>query len=242
VSLDDPNKATDSKFIARLQAAKRNAEEFGRHQRAEAGLEVGDGNRHHALLEAAQDITLNSDKKTAADNKDSMVWFDIIQQHIEDLQTLVVGAEADFTNAYGEDWREQFAMRILEPDVMPQRRNGESMKDYRERVEQALMDELLNDDGTIKDEYKDHLEYGKLAQWAQWKYDQQQANALTDPSMSEKDRAERYETFTRSPTFQRLNQQTQSSELNEQISEMKDEIKDDMLSATPSKTEGNFLG
>ena len=232
-----------------MQDAKARAEDYDRHQRAEAGLEVGDGNAHQSILDAAQDRILRDKKQRSRGSRDSMYWFDIIQQQINDMQTLIDGAEGGFAAQYGEDWREQFAMRILDPDIMPQRENGESLAEYRARVEQALMDEMLNPDGTIKSEYKDHPEYGQLAQWAQWKHDQQRAIAfkaeLDDPSLSKDERITKAEAFLQTSSYSETMQLRASSIDRGAIAiaadTSRDDLEDDEGSAKPKATENAFL-
>ena len=245
MSLDDLSKETDFKFIGRLQEAKARAEDFERHARAQAGLETGDGNNHHALLDAATQAKPSDHKKQARSDKNGALWLDLIQRQIAELQTAIDDAEQGFASQYGEDWRELFALKILDPDLMPQREDGESLEDYRTRVEQALMDELLNQDGSIKDEYKDHPEYGELAQWAQWKYDEQQGQALkstlSDPSLSDEAREQAVDDFIDGATYQRLNQEAAASALiSDQLLGAKEELKDNSAAVASKLTEDVF--
>ena len=245
MTLGDLAQETDDKFIARLQNAKARAEDFDRHQRAEAGLEMGDGSNHQVLLDSAPSTAQNQKKKRDKASNHTTYWLDLIQQQIYDTQKLIEGAENNFTLQYGEDWREQFAMRILDPDLMPQSLEGESIEDYRARVEAALMDELLNDDGTIKAKYKDHPEYGELAQWAQWKHDQQLASNLqrdlNDPSLSDSERTAKVEEFTQSATYQRLNQKTlASTPSGDGIMDVKEDLEDTTLAADISVGDSGF--
>lgn len=96
------------------------------------------------------------------------------------------GLEETFEDKYGAQWREHMALQILDEDEMPLRRDGESMADYEARVEQALMDKLLDENGNIKPEYKDHPEYGQWAEWAHSRLKQRDlertAELATDPS------------------------------------------------------------
>ncbi len=240
---------TDYKFIARLQDAKARTEDFDRHQRASAGLETGDGSAHHALLNTPNAITSTRKKRKTEKTSNTALWLDLLENQIGDLQRHIESAERGFTAIYGEDWREQFAMRVLDPDLMPQRRDGESMEEYRARVEQALMDELLNDDGAIKDAYKDHPQYGKLAQWAQWTYDQQQARMLQsdldDPNLSEADRTAKLEAFTQSASHERLAQAlrdvSKDSAANATLETAKDDIEDVKGDVDTRALETSFL-
>lgn len=201
---------TEFKFISRLQAAKEKAEDFERHQRAGAGLETGDGSNHHKQQDAALKAKAGRERTGRAAASDSTLWFDLLERRISDLHGLIDNAEAGFATQYGEDWREQMAQDILDPDLIPQRRDGESMTDYRARVEQALIGELLNEDGTIRNQYRSHPKYGEWGKWAQWKHDQQQAQTLkddmSDPALSDAERAAKIESFTQTATHDRLEQ------------------------------------
>ena len=54
---------------------------------------------------------------------------------------------------------------------------GESMEDYRERLEPVLMAELLDENGEIKDKYKNDPEMSEWAEWAKAQYDKNDAVA-----------------------------------------------------------------
>ncbi len=113
-------------------------------------------NKHHEKQQ--------SDKQRSAD------LIDLVNRIIADNEKLasdIAKMEQDFHQRYGDAWRENLALQILDPDEIPPRHDDENMTDYRERLEQHLINEMLNDDGSIKDEYKDHPEYGDYAQWAQ---------------------------------------------------------------------------
>lgn len=95
---------------------------------------------------------------------------EIMHASIERLANAVEEMEASFRERDGEEWREKLALRILGEDDIPQRHEGESMGDYRDRMETLLIEELLNGDGSIKDEYKNDPELSEYAQWAQKQY------------------------------------------------------------------------
>lgn len=59
--------------------------------------------------------------------------------------------EEQFQKTDGDAQREKLALKILDEDEIPQRREGESMEACRERLEVRLIDEVLNEDGSIKD-------------------------------------------------------------------------------------------
>jgi len=113
-------------------------------------------------------------KKNAAAQSataDTQILLSMMDDRIAELETEIQGHEDDFEAQYGDAWREMFANRILDPDDIPQRMDGESMEDYRARLEPVLMDELLDEEGEIKARYKDDPEMSKWAEWAKAQHD-----------------------------------------------------------------------
>ncbi len=91
-----------------------------------------------------------------------------------DIQTL----EELFQKRDGDAWREKLALNILGADDIPQQELGENIHDYRKRLEQHLINEMLNPDGTIKSKYKNDPQYGDYAEWAQKQYHLNNARAI----------------------------------------------------------------
>jgi hypothetical protein len=102
-----------------------------------------------------------------------------IRNNIEKMEAEVKRLEDAFNVRDGEEWREKLALEILDEDEIPQRNPDERMGDYRERLEKHLIEEMLNPDSTINDEYKDHPKYGDYAEWAQKQFNLKNAKALT---------------------------------------------------------------
>lgn len=93
---------------------------------------------------------------------------DRAREYSRELSRQIGEIEQQFEARYGDAWREEFAIRILEPDEVPERREGESMEDYRERVEDALEDRLLDPEtGEPRPEFANDPEYAELVRWAQ---------------------------------------------------------------------------
>lgn len=104
----------------------------------------------------------------------------VIQDYMDRLAKTIEQMEDIFRQRDGDAWREKLALKILGEDDIPQRRSSESMKDYRERLEILLINELLNADGSIKAEYKNHPELGDYAEWAQKRYHLNSARAAVN--------------------------------------------------------------
>jgi len=115
---------------------------------------------------------------------------DLLQQalldYIDDLNRDIANIEAGFAKQFGDAWREEIALRVFGPDEIPQQREGESIEDYRKRLEKELIAKMLNPDGTIKDEYLNDPELRKYAEWAQQRHNRAKAlgftNTLHDPT------------------------------------------------------------
>ncbi len=130
------------------------------------------------------------------------------------------GAVADnlekiFEAKYGDAWREEMANQILDPDEIPQRREGESMEDYRARLEDKLIEEMIDPKtGKIKPEYENDPEKKEWAQWAKARYDQKQANRiadiLKDPNASEAEQKQAVEKLEAKTGFNGVRQAEQA--------------------------------
>jgi len=115
-----------------------------------------------------------------------------IDRDIAALNDRIADAEDRFVQDYGESWREDLAHEIL--DEIPERQEGETLAAYRERLEKDLIEEMLDENGNIKDEYRGHddARMRDYARWAKDSYDRDRAIAardvLRDPNASEAER------------------------------------------------------
>lgn len=101
-----------------------------------------------------------------------------IRASIKQMETDVKALIASFEKRDGDAWREKLALDILGADDIPQQRSGENINAYRKRLEQHLINEMLNSDGTIKDKYKNDPKYGDYAEWAQKQFHLNSARAI----------------------------------------------------------------
>ena len=90
-----------------------------------------------------------------------------LMHYIDDLNREITSLEHGFKARFGDAWLEEIALRVFDEDDIPGQLEGESIEAYRERLKALLVDEMLNDDGTIKDEYQGHPKLGQYAEWAQ---------------------------------------------------------------------------
>lgn len=130
---------------------------------------------------------------------DAREWSEQLGREIDDM-------EAGFASQYGDAWREHMATSLLDPEVM-QRREGESVAEYRQRLEVELTKTLLNEDGSIKDEYKS----GPYAEWAIWAQKQHQKRGVdqfldrqNDPTIPQSQKLAEAEVFAKNADFNEL--------------------------------------
>ena len=92
-----------------------------------------------------------------------------------------------FEGRFGDAWREEIANRVMDPDEIPERREGESMEDYRERLGDALIERMIDQQtGQIRPEFRDDPELSEYAEWAHARYEERLAQhfaaVLEDPN------------------------------------------------------------
>lgn len=100
-----------------------------------------------------------------------------LNTQIDFLNGRIAQSEAGFAARYGADWREHMAQSILDPDEFPQQREGESLQEYHQRLEDVLIAKMLDENGNIKPEYASHPERRAWAQWAKDRFEKRQAEA-----------------------------------------------------------------
>ena len=149
-------------------------------------------------------------EKRKKENEERMfqILLDDLRERSAQLGREIASLENRFAQQYGDAWREHMANQILDPDIIPQREDGESMEDYRTRLEKTLIAEMLNEDGTIKDKYQTG-EYAQWAVWAQNTYDKdyidQKVEILSDPNVSEEVKIKELSELEDNGTLSQLN-------------------------------------
>ena len=183
-----------------------------------------------------------------------IVWLDLVgqlQAQIDAADERIQGHRDYFENKYGEDWAEKLALDILDEDSFPERRDGESITDYRRRIEDELFDEMFGPDGKLKPKYQDHPDAERFKQWARdreikagagAKLDnierekQAQIEAKGGPLSQEEEAAiVKKEMGTATPEEAlealRLTIEDRDSTTYQAISDSRDELKDDVLTS-----------
>ncbi len=160
--------------------------------------------------QAAKSITEAKKRQDerAKRSADNVLFLNMLDQRIADLDFRMGELEERLVAEFGEDWGQQVALEVLDPDEMPQRRDGESMADYEARVDAALAAEFLDEDGNVKPEYKDHPRYGDAAQFMEHKLDREAATELraklNDPNTSSAEAAQEIEDFSETASYYRM--------------------------------------
>ena len=195
-------------------------------------------------MERSSLATPNSQRIDDPDNQDArnkklQDFLDIVDAanaYIDRLQKDIEDMERGFRARDGDAWREKLALKILDPDEIPQQREGESIEAYRERLEPLLINKMLNPDGSIKDEYKNHPELSDYAQWAQKQYHLNAARGyvqeLDDPNISPERREAIYNWFSRNADIEALvfadREAAPESETQSRVKDVADSVEDDI--------------
>lgn len=162
--------------IHRIEAFKENAI-----------LLAGDHAQHMGVMERAAQagrasIAAQEKKSKAAKRSaDNVLFLSLLQQRSEELAIDIAKMEAGFEAKYGDAWRETIANEVLDPDEIPERRDGESMADYRERLEEVLIEKMINlATGEIRPQYANNPDTAEYAKWAKAEYDKGETDKLID--------------------------------------------------------------
>ena len=128
----------------------------------------------------------------------------------------IASLEQSFEERHGDAWREIFANEILGPDETPIRGENETLAAYRQRVEEALIDKMIDPStGQIRPEYKNDPRHAETATWAMKEWEKRQVDRFidvqTDPTRSQ---AERQASFEHHKTFATFNESRQVSQTN----------------------------
>lgn len=154
-------------------------------------------------LSGAQQIVQEAKKvETQKRRRDQQVrdTLDMIDQAMrlsERLGEHIAAMESEFRAQYGDAWREVAANKVMDPDTIPQRHKGESMAEYRERLEVALIATMIDPaTGKAKSEFanSDDPDIRRYAEWAEAQHRKSNVDAYlkrrSDPSLSEAERSQ----------------------------------------------------
>jgi hypothetical protein len=118
----------------------------------------------------------------------------------------IAGWETQFEEQFGDAWRETIANEVLDPDEIPQRHDGESMQAYRDRLETALIAEMIGANGNIKPEYSD----SPYARWTQAEFEKRETDRWierrTDPGTTPSEAVRMDQEIVQNGTFNTVQQ------------------------------------
>lgn len=115
-------------------------------------------------LEARKKLAVQKEKE---EDRKRYLTTELLNNYLQKLEAEIQALEAGFRARDGEEWREKLALQTLSADDIPQQRAGESIEDYRERIELLLIEEMLNEDGSVKKRYQSDPDIEDYARWAQ---------------------------------------------------------------------------
>lgn len=101
----------------------------------------------------------------------------------EQLAQQIADMETAFEAEHGDAWREIIANKVM--DEVPERSDGESMEDYRKRLEDALIAAMIDEDGNIRPQYLNDPDKARYAQWAQAHHAQNQLQKATPDELEQ---------------------------------------------------------
>lgn len=113
--------------------------------------------------------------------RDTQVLLAILNDRIAQLDTEIAQYESIFEARFGDAWREEIAVRVLDDDEMPVRHDDEKMSGYRQRVEDAVVEKMIDPEtGKMRPEYANHPEFKEYGEWAEREFEQRNAKALAN--------------------------------------------------------------
>ena len=168
-------------FVAAVYGKEQDAIFDQQMQAASVGMGTLDESQLSGLL-ALTLARIKSQNEAETRRKQSVreILHYVLLEYIDNLNRDIAKLEAGFEAQFGDAWREEIALRVFGPDAVPAQRPGERIDDYRARLERALREEMLNPDGSIKDQYKDDPELEKYAEWAQKIYNREAGKAIAN--------------------------------------------------------------
>jgi len=219
---DDPNEQTPEQiaFRARLERQEKLSSDLGKGGE-ENSRSAGVGPTGDAAVRDVQAKQLQDSEKRRKEQTETQMLLATLDQARAFADQR--GRDADrfedgFEERFGDAWREEIANRVMEPDDVPQRMDGESIEDYRARLEDELIETMIDPEtGEIRPEYADNPEHAEYAEWAKARYDEREARAYierrSDPNLTpEQQRAIDVE-FTASATWNEITQAAQEAAL-----------------------------
>ena len=177
---------------------------------------------------------------------------DRAREYSRELSRQIGEIEQQFEARYGDAWREEFAIRILGPAEVPERREGESMEDYRERVEDALEDRLLDPEtGEPRPEFANDPEYAELVRWAQMNRSRDRVDAsvaradaiMSDPNATQDDVNQAFEELNTINELQQADQEmTARGQAVDITAERTNEIRENQATQAVARSELDTFG
>jgi len=146
-------------------------------------------------------------RRRDAQIRETLDIIDQARRFSERLSKQIAAMEASFRAQHGDAWREVIANRVMDPDTIPQRRRGESMAAYRERLEVALIATMIDPvTGKAKPEFanSDDPDIRRYAKWAEAQHQKNEVDAYIErrnaPGLSEAEREAEDRSFAASRT------------------------------------------
>lgn len=221
-----------------------------------SGVAEGTGEISQAVGAARQtaEDTAKADEKARKERTDRAVILasidnarDFAAQRGRDAANL----EDIFEARFGDAWREEIANRVMDPDEIPERRDGETMEDYRERLGDVLIERMIDPEtGQIRPEFRDDPEMSQYAEWALARHQEREALAYierrSDPNLTPEQQRAIDEEFAATSTGNEIRQAAQEAARDgENINEIERETDvraDETMRASSATAENDAFG
>jgi len=181
---------------------------------------------------------------------DTVMLLTMLDDHLAKLQRRIGEIEGYFEAKYGDAWAEKLAMEMLDPDEMPQKRDGESQTEYLDRVKEVWIAKVTDENGDIKPEYANHPDREKIEELAKTRIEEARTSSQIeierDPTIPKAEKEASRDQFLAASNIESRAEYQDQFEVGSVQAEAAKEAIDDtndqtMLATTVSASDNDFL-
>ena len=177
--LDVTGRPAGSSVVTQILPNVFNLSSYAGQNEALLGLESGNNNSLQSRGKALAKHNDETRKRAERSRKstEDFVFLDTLQRARAASVRLareVADIEKDYQAQYGDAWREHIAMEVFGEDEVPERKDGESVTEYRERLDREMVERMIDPaTSKAKEEYAD----SPHKRWAEKRYRQMQVDS-----------------------------------------------------------------
>ncbi|OLF71416.1 hypothetical protein AWH62_12785 [Maricaulis sp. W15] len=214
----DPD-AAESAMRRQKDAQEIEGQQAFQRQLSGASADAGELSRGPGAARQIAEDTARDGEKERKERTDRAVLLDTLNsaQEFADRRAADAAALEDvFEARFGDAWREEIALRVMDADDIPERRPGESIEDYRERLTDELIEQIIDPEtGQIRPEYANDPEMSEYAEWALARHQEREARAYierrSDPNLTPEEQRTIDEKFAATATGNEIRQAAQEA-------------------------------